>query len=206
VRLPTETLTLNLYEERYLQMAEFILKSKYRLFGALFTPNKPQVVARGTGPIVPMVESGDIGVICRVVNDEEALIPTVGSTPRRRIRLIATAISRFQIQTILHNGYDTSEGFLPYILVEGKVMVDYPESSLDEEIVNAFVRGNRLGKLSQNELKALLLSLERVLPDVSDVELKSFALASSKLPESASQERLDVLNGQDRRERLRCLQ
>lgn len=206
VQIPTESLTLNLYEERYLQMAEFILKSDHRLFGALSASNKPQVVARGTGPIVPMVEVGDIGVICCVDSNEEALIPTVGGTPRRRIRLEATAIGRFRIKTILHPGYDSSSkaDSFPFILVEGKVVVDNSsDSSLDEEISILARSGKRFGELSQDKLYSLLSTIERVLPSMSEQELKSFALTAAKLPEGASQERLDVLCGQDRRERLR---
>ena len=55
-RFPTDFLKLNLYEERYLALAERILQEngvEGCTFGALYTSNKAQVVSnKGCGPIV----------------------------------------------------------------------------------------------------------------------------------------------------------
>jgi hypothetical protein len=123
VRLPTETLTLNLYEERYLAMSEFVLKSDQRLFGALFSSDKPQVVKGGMGKIVPILQRGDVGVVCLLEHSEECLIPKQeGASPRRQIRLVGTGAGRFQIQRILHNGY--GDNSLPFIVVEAILLND----------------------------------------------------------------------------------
>lgn len=125
-RLPTDRLTLNLYEERYLQMAESILLKAAQtqststnstgtgtgtpLFGALFVAGKPQLVTGGgRGPIVPLVEAGDIGTVFVVSDWEEALVPTIGNQIlRRRIKLNAIGITRFRIDSIVSDGTGVS--------------------------------------------------------------------------------------------------
>jgi hypothetical protein len=47
IRLPTESLTLNLYEDRYIALSEFILEQKQPIFGALYSSDKPQIVKAG---------------------------------------------------------------------------------------------------------------------------------------------------------------
>jgi Lon protease-like protein len=225
VRLPTESLTLNLYEERYLQMAGYILQSQPSpIFGALFAANKPHVVAKfGTGPIVPMIEPGDIGVLCVLVDldntgDEtnEAEIPTVGGTTRRRIRLEATAAARFQIHRVLHNGFGGSktmnEDPLPFILVEAKVVVDHSSSNgaalAEQQQTSRGGEQTQYGEWSVERLEQLAfrtvtaLSMVSLLSDQMRIELQSFALAAARLPESASNDRLACLLGQDTGSRL----
>ena len=138
VKLPTETITLNLYENRYLAMCDFILDDKNAslpqqrsVFGAIYGSDKPQMVPGGIGPIVPMYETGDIGTIFSVDHAEEGYRgddPTLG----RRIRIFGVAIGRFRIEKILQNGYgggdvctEKNEPPLPFILVEpGRVRDD----------------------------------------------------------------------------------
>lgn len=133
VRLPTETLTLNLYEERYLAMSEFVLESDQKLFGALFSSDKPQVVKEGgMGKIVPMIQTGDIGVVFVLEDSEELMIPKQeGAPPRRQIRLVGRGAGRFQIQRILHNGYGYDS--LPYIVVEATLFHDEHSAFVSEE-------------------------------------------------------------------------
>jgi hypothetical protein len=137
VRLPTETLTLNLYEERYLAMSEYVLESDQQLFGALFSSDKPQVVKEGgMGKIVPMIQPGDIGVIFVLEDSEELRIPKQeGAPPRRQIRLVGRGAGRFQIQRILHNGY--GEDSLPFIVAEAILLHDdYSPFVSDEDRLN----------------------------------------------------------------------
>jgi Lon protease-like protein len=124
VRLPTETLTLNLYEERYLAMSEYVLESDQQWFGALFSSDKPQVVKEGgMGKIVPMIQPGDIGTIFVLQDSEELMIPKQeGALPRRQIRLVGRGAARFQIQRILHNGY--GDDSLPFIIAEAMLLHD----------------------------------------------------------------------------------
>ena len=121
IRLPTDTLELNLYEPRYLEMSEFILNENYGIFGALHVWNKPQLVTQnGNGPIVPMLNVGDVGVVCVVqkyqddkfvpISKESTSANTTSMSPgtlpftRRRIKLQAMAVTRFRIERILHTG------------------------------------------------------------------------------------------------------
>jgi Lon protease-like protein len=124
VRLPTETLTLNLYEERYLAMSEYVLESDQQLFGALFSSDKPQLVKEGgMGKIVPMIQPGDVGVIFVLEDSEELMIPKQeGAPPRRQIRLVGRGAGRFQIQRILHDGY--GDDSLPFIVAEAMLLND----------------------------------------------------------------------------------
>mmetsp|Transcript_8497 Transcript_8497/g.14082 ORF Transcript_8497/g.14082 Transcript_8497/m.14082 type:complete len:275 (-) Transcript_8497:547-1371(-) len=129
VRVPTETLTLNLYEERYLAMSEYILSQETQLFGTLYCSDKPQIVHGGQGAIVPMVEVGDIGAIFNVFQHEEGMVPTATEGySRRRIRLQALGTSRFQIVKILHPGYNTK---FPFILAEVEPVEDV-EDNIDD--------------------------------------------------------------------------
>jgi hypothetical protein len=94
VRLPTEELTLNLYEERYLAMSEFMLsqlsskvfnvqsrKSGFSnvvpFFGAVYCSDKHQIITQGgTAPVVPILTPGDVGVLCMVLSWTDGIIPT----------------------------------------------------------------------------------------------------------------------------------
>jgi Lon protease-like protein len=135
--MPSEALTLNLYEERYLALSEYVLKREPQRFGALHCSNKPQFVKAGVGPIVPMVDEGDVGVVCNVLCDEQAVVPTSSENEglRRRINLQGLAVGRFRIEKVLHSGYggglflcdgDENVGHLPFILVEAAWVNDSP--------------------------------------------------------------------------------
>ena len=151
VKLPTETLNLNLYEPRYLAMCDYILGNRPKgsstntnnnssakgstpmVFGAIYGSDKPQLVQDGgNGSIVPMFEPGDIGTLFSVEQFEEGVRPTNGG---RRIRIRGLGVGRFQIRRILHNGYgggDKEYGdqeALPFILVESERIGDVPIST-----------------------------------------------------------------------------
>jgi hypothetical protein len=164
VRFPTESLTLNLYEHRYLALAEYALASQsddpdsplgwssqtlnvnFRgvqggqhynngrdrssssrvkgLFGALYSGSCPQLVLGGTGPITPIVQRGDVGVVFAVKSSQEAYVHMSGSTPRRRIRLVADGSARFRVDRIIQSGHGTESG--PFITVEASLLSDLP--------------------------------------------------------------------------------
>jgi len=138
VRMPSEALTLNLYEPRYLELAKYVLEEKPRWFGALYCSKKPQFMQQGEGPIVPMVEPGDVGVVCDVLYDEEAMVPVLRNDDngplRRRIKLKGLAVGRFRIEKVLHNGYgggllcDGNKNVEPlsFIVVEASRVDDVP--------------------------------------------------------------------------------
>lgn len=132
VKVPTERFTLNLYEERYIALAEHVLKENNGIFGALYCSHKAQIVPSGKGPIVPLVEEGDVGVVCRVYCDEDGVVPTrEAGFDRRRIKLMALVVGRFEIQSVVHNGclVDkdlSSEEQVPYIVARALRIEDDP--------------------------------------------------------------------------------
>jgi Lon protease-like protein len=188
VRLPTESLTLNLYEERYLKLAEYVLQQEHPYFGAIYSSNKPQIVRNGTGPIVPLFERGDVGVLFLVLDSEESMIPTRGGIPRRRIRLIARGSIRFQIEEILENGYDSS-----FILVEGNVFSDQPTAD-EENCSQDFVDWARTTQAA--------LNMDPILEHSLTLELASFDKVSQRLPDGRSRERLQAIHCRNTQERL----
>lgn len=154
VKVPTESLTLNLYEGRYLALAEYVLASPNRMFGGIYCSEMAQIVKNGVGPIVPMVETGDVGVVCKIVYDAEAMVPTVGGDTRRRIKLEGFAVGRFRIEVILHNGYGDSfvegEGALPFILAEVSRIDDLSPSE-DESLQISKLEEQILSKVKQRD-------------------------------------------------------
>ena len=92
-------------------MSESILQGHHKIFGTIYSSDKPQIVKQGKGDIVPLLEQGDIGVICIVNEWKDELVPTRDPTyqRRRRIQLNAVAIARFQIMEIVNDGIQQQE-------------------------------------------------------------------------------------------------
>lgn len=139
-RLPTDHLTLNLYEERYIQMAKFILSSSSPFFGAMYVAGKPQIAtAGGHGPVVPLIEPGDIGTLFSLLPGEweDAIVPTAGDQMvRRRIKLNSIGVARYRIEEIISDGtafdisqdentaIDAIKSSRPFVLVKAALLVD----------------------------------------------------------------------------------
>lgn len=164
VRLPGETLTLNLYEDRYLRMSENILNQDKRLFGALFSANKPQLVSRGSGPIIPMIDIGDTGVVFEVLHSEEGMVPTRGGELRRRVRLEAVGVGRFTVDEILSDGTNIGDN-LPYLLVRSslrRTVIDNKErqtgSAIDE--VGSFALASTQVSMDETTARQGLLEMD----------------------------------------------
>jgi hypothetical protein len=151
VLLPSEELILNLYEDRYLALAERFLQpppprtttatattassttavtsttppmrplsthhgngcpslTTRFIMGAVPSTEKPHLLSKGFGPMVPILEPGDVGVVCVVTHAFESLqIPTTMTdgtltTRRRIIRLHCTAWCRMEITEICSRG------------------------------------------------------------------------------------------------------
>jgi ATP-dependent protease La (LON) substrate-binding domain len=160
VLLPSEELVLNLYEERYLQLAEPYLllsspttttmtttSSPHRLIGAVPSTEKAQILPKGSGPIVPLFEPGDVGVVCVVTNASEARIPTIDGGSTRRIRLNCIALCRIELHEIISKGTtpprccttsdnndDDDPSRLPYITARYKWL--FPSSSSSSSSTN----------------------------------------------------------------------
>jgi Lon protease-like protein len=199
VCLPTEPLRLNLYEERYLVMAESILAQpdNHQLFGAIYASSKPQMIKNGNGPIVPMIERGDTGVLCCVIDSEESMIPTVGGELRHRVRLNAIGAARFRVRTILQDGFGggSTGTSMPYVLAEVELVYDehvLPNKAdqflLGIQSVDKDVHTSLLRLLTGAFGPSLTVDEDAVL-----IDLASFALASVRLAGANSKARLDVL-------------
>ena len=169
-RFPTDRLTLNLYEERYLQMADSILSARPSIFGAIFVSGKPHLVTNGgTGSIVPMLQRGDIGTLFLVNDCLDDTLPTSGNAVQafqRRVRLSATGFARFRISDIVSDGtasvradferkvtsnsQGSSEQGRPYIQANLTLLCDQDDSSTKawsqheyEKIVESFRKCNQ---------------------------------------------------------------
>jgi Lon protease-like protein len=269
VRLPTEILTLNLYETRYLALAEQVLQLPKRdendatdegigavvtsssssppsatttpaladtrgLFGALYAGSCPQIVpanrqrkkldggsAALAPPVTPLVQPGDVGVVFGVESFQDGYVPTYGSVPRRRIRLVARGLARFRVDRIVENGYG-SDSATPYIVVEARVLTDAPlskdgneQAEFDRRIRSACTK---LFGMPPDEY----LALNRLVPSSEDRpqwksgevdgtararELASFAVASKAMELAGTAQdvaaRTGLLRLDDPLERLR---
>jgi hypothetical protein len=216
VKLPTESLKLNLYEERYLLMSEHILRQAEdkRMFGAIFCSDKAQMVKAGLGPIVPIIRSGDIGLTFFVHNVDECMVPTLGGELRRRIRLLGSGIHGFQVKRVLHSGFGDETKSLPYIMVEAVPLFDITDTQLKPAVIEFLKKDIRGVDLYQSlelrdeesienceenitfwnndsvDLDLLQRFAEKaskqILPSTFRQELLSFACTSKKLDESSS--------------------
>lgn len=191
VRLPTEPLTLNLYEERYLELAEYVLQQGYPYFGAIYSSDKPQIVRNGTGPIVPLFERGDSGVLFLVQDSEDGMVPTRGGTLRRRIRLVTRGSVRFQIEDVLQNGYDTS-----FILVDGNVYLD--QQTETAEAVKGVCSQEFVDWARRTQVA---LNMDLIHEHLLSSEFASFHKISQTLPDGRSRERLEAIQCRNTQER-----
>ncbi|KAL7572837.1 hypothetical protein ACA910_014691 [Epithemia clementina (nom. ined.)] len=230
VRFPTDSLTLNLYEPRYLDMAEYILQENDGIFGALYISNKAHVVQEnGCGPIVPLLQSGDVGTVFQVQFHEEAMIPTIGGEQRRRIRLESTGIMRFQIQSILQNGFSSSSSSSSskmnrdsFILAEALCYSDDPISPDETENLAALIgnvcrnvwRHHQQQQVDWNEWSTTVNAGSSLLlrdhmmknPTLADLETQTFAMASRLMKQSTTvKEKSAFLRSQCLKERIQKL-
>jgi hypothetical protein len=143
VKFPTETLKLTLWEDRYKDMSRYVLDHHSTLqsdvgmpiFGALYCSHKTQIVKGGIKPITPLVEAGDVGIICGVtssqvfINGEEVDLELKYEASVEKIRLWAHGLTRFRVERILSDGLEEGNGdgktdCLPFILVEASRLDD----------------------------------------------------------------------------------
>ena len=150
VKFPTQTNQLTLWEERYKNLAQYILNSKSseQMFGVLYCSDKAQIVRRGTEPITPIIKVGDTGVM-NIIQESE-IFPTArdgsknvsgkGLSHIQKIRLLGLGVGRFKVEKILHNGYgggdatlDNNDDPLPFILVKASRIDD---SRIEEDEIS----------------------------------------------------------------------
>jgi hypothetical protein len=138
VKFPTEQLKLTLWEERYKMLSRYVLGNASHpdkpMFGALYCSHKTQIIKAGQKPITPMVEVGDVGIICSVtssqvfINGEEVCSSRKDEEDVEKIRLWGLGVARFRVDRVISNGLgeqeNKKEGSLPFILVEGSRIDD----------------------------------------------------------------------------------
>lgn len=192
-------------------MSEYILKQTPLLFGALYVSDKPQLVQEGgTGKIVPLLKGNEIGLLCLVREWEEGMVPCKDPTlgERRRIRLNAIGVSRFQIEEVIHDGTaaaavssNTEEN--PFILVKASLVTDQNDDTTESvrkrqeqhqsirqrinEKLQRLTNNNEVPERSSLELSDLVSSQVTILGcDNYDEEVFSFAASSILCPNGPS--------------------
>lgn len=215
LKFPTENLTLNLFEDRYLAIAEYVLKdqNESRFFGAVHAGFRPQIVRGGVGPIVPLICKGDVGVCFLVDSFEDSLIPTIGSSYRRRIRLLSRGIQRFRINRILDNGFGLVKGkedasSLPFILAEVEMFSDRlsieSESEFDRLALSVTCSSLNDELIRVQDAQRYLSEKNRsIRRSATCRESLSFAVASKFVAEGNYDRRFHLLHLQDSLQRLR---
>lgn len=165
VKVPTDSIQLTLWEKRYLALARYVLNQDQAspLFGALYCSHKTYISKGGDGPITPLIDIGDVGVVCCVQkrsifkNGTEIGIEFKDDNNVEKIQLIGVAVGRFQVEKILSNGFDTDDGHLPFILVEALRVDDqdiHIENDDDETTVDFdFVESDVSKELSSDAYK-----------------------------------------------------
>ena len=134
-RLPTEELRLNLFEPRYVALAEFALAEPAAIFGAVFCEG-PQLLPRGTGPPTPIVAAGAVGVLCAVASVDR--VAGDGGDRLRCVKIVAHAIARFRVVDVssspaLSPRRDDDDDAPPYILVDALSFCDQDDDKLHHD-------------------------------------------------------------------------
>lgn len=233
VKFPTEPLKLTLWEERYKDLSRYVLDNPVNLglepdlcmpvFGALYCSHKTQIVKGGIKPITPLVEAGDVGIICGVtssqvfINGEEVDAGRKDESSVQKIRLWAHGLTRFRVKRILSDGLDgvSSEGkedSLPFILVEGTRLDDDDvfESGEDLEIDRMLEELLRRGDLEFDAASLLDKMYAYTFQEGDEKRQKqqmlSFALTAQLEATAPADEMLSMLQSTSTTARLKYLE
>ena len=125
-RVPTDSLVLNLFEPRYLAMAERVLGTD-GVFGAMQCQG-PHVLPRGRGPAEPLIAAGAVGALFRVDRSE--------TTRDGRVRLEATAFGRLAVRRVVSTPANRASS-LPYLVVDAAPVADQRTGPNDALVADA---------------------------------------------------------------------
>jgi len=199
VRLPTESIVLNLYEARYRALAKEAIK--LNVFGVLDSGSKAQVVSLGSGPIVPLVEAGDVGVLCVAEESEDTSRRLETGEIRKSIRLQGRGALRFRIAKILSDGIETEdENKTPFIEAQVELLMDAPGSILSSHPTDSQYQGICQALANTVAVLGLVCSAKEL-----QQELLSFASTTVQVPERFSANRRRLLTEFDVDARARLL-
>ncbi len=139
VKVPTDTVQLNVFEPRYRTMMRLVKRSQSRVFGV--TLREPNGVS-------------SVGVLCELTH----YVPV---TARRSIFVSARAIGRFEVKDIVHSK--------PFLCVKARTVYDEASSAGSEPEIWSAMEGVRAlvesltGSLEHNE--AFTLEVRRFSPN-----------------------------------------
>jgi hypothetical protein len=201
VKLPTDEISLNLYEERYLALADHVLYGNKRIsthstltmmFGAWYCSNKSQIVRNST--ITPIIDTGDVGVICHVVCHKDDSVTIVKdesvSKRRRQVNIVGLAVDRFRVEKVLFNGFD-SVNVCPYIVVEAVRFCDVSNTNefylnrlewYEKTMCEGWNSSGRIGSSTSVPIR----SLQRIMKQSISVSLCSFEDIRARASQTSS--------------------
>jgi Uncharacterized protein, similar to the N-terminal domain of Lon protease len=246
VKFPTERLKLTLWEERYKALARYVLDrhaprlllavdddDAVPIFGALYSSHKAQIVRGGNGPITPVVEPNDVGILCCVtssqvfVRGEEVELDRKDDKDVEKIRLWGLGVARFRVVKVLSSGYnnsnkdeiDQNDGdgqSLPFILVEAVFQKDNFITGDNDDILHLDQRLQELlRRLDVTSRDEILLGLEecnqygcfqQTDEKKRRLEMLSLALTSRLEPSAPAMEMLEMLRTCSTKERVEYLE
>jgi hypothetical protein len=232
VKFPTEPLKLTLWEDRYKDLSRYVMDNPVNLglepdlcmpvFGALYCSHKTQIVKGGIKPITPLVEAGDVGIICGVtssqvfINGEEVDSGRKDESSVEKIRLWAHGLTRFRVKRILSDGLDEASegkgGSLPFILVEGTRLddIDVFEPGEDREIERMLEELLRRGDLEFDAASLLDKMYAYTFQEGDEKRQKqqmlSFALTAQLEATAPADEMLSMLQNTSTTARLKYLE
>lgn len=168
-RCPTDRLSLNLFEPRYVALAERVLASD-GVFAGLHCEG-PHVLPRGRGPATPLVAEGGVGSVFAVDDWERD-----GSV----VRIAARAFGRFAVRRVVAT--PANRGDVAYVVVDAAPVTDVrPSPALAEAEARALrAVGSDVGDVRRYAAELLVDAPEgyaAFAPDES--ELLSFVVAAA---------------------------
>jgi hypothetical protein len=207
VKVPTDSIQLTLWEQRYLALARYVLNQDRAcsMFGALYCSHKSYISKGGDGPLTPLIDVGDVGVVCCVQkrsifkDGTEIGIEFKDDDHVDKIQLIGLAVGRFQVEKILSNGFDTDKYHLPFILVEASRIDDEDVYMNDVEDTILEFETDMSKEFSSDEYKWAFEVGER---GKQMQQLISFALIAKKEDKLSAVDMLHMLYSTSTTERM----
>ena len=153
------------------------------------------------------------------------MIPTQGGERRRRIRLDSTGTKRFQILSLVQNGFsEFSDNNLTYVVAQVSHYLDCEIEPREEESIEAQInilskklldrtpqlisenmQPRETGSTANTTQRRLLDSLAYVADPKLDLENRSFAIASLLMAQCTANERNEFLRCRSLQQRLQKL-
>lgn len=163
------------------------------IFGAMYCSHKSQIIRDGINPVTPIVEKGDVGIVCSVLSSQvfidgnEVERIYINDENVQKIRLNSIAVGRFRVEEVLSSGYETeklgNDDQKSFIVVKG--------SRIDDEEIHGTNLDTQISTASST-LERLLESIGNVDESTTDAKLASgdFSWAFQKGSNESQQRQL----------------